>query len=89
MVEAQVIAQWQEEMNRNLGRMANFAELLNPKEPPVGQTPRQEIYRKNKACLYRYQSTRRYPTPLLFVPNLGISRPYIFDLLPGGALSSI
>ena len=22
---------------------------------------------------------------MLFVPNLGISRPYIFDLLPGGS----
>jgi len=85
-VAAQVIAQWQEEMNRNLRRMTNFSELvMNPKELPVGPTPRQEVYRKNKSRLYRYESSRKYRTPLLFVPNLGISRPYIFDLLPGGS----
>ena len=75
-----------EEMKRNLKRMKNFAEMmLSSKEPSVGPTPRQEIYRKNKARLYRYESDRRYRTPVLFVPNLGISRPYIFDLLPGGS----
>ncbi len=79
-------AQWQEEIDRNLKRMKNFAEMaMNPKEPAVGATPRQEIYRKGKARLYRYEGSRRYHTPLLFVPNLGISRPYIFDLLPGGS----
>ena len=85
-VDPEVIAQWQEELQRNLGRMKNFTEMVaNQKEPSVGPTPRQEIYRKNKSRLYRYESRRKYRTPLLFVPNLGISRPYIFDLLPGGS----
>src|SRR3972149_1481109 len=84
-VDPEVVAQWQEELQRNLGRMKNFTEMVaNPKEPSVGPTPRQEIYRKNKSRLYRYDSRRKFRTPLLFVPNLGISRPYIFDLLPGG-----
>jgi polyhydroxyalkanoate synthase len=52
---------------------------------PTGQTPRREISRKNKARLYRYEGVRRHGTPLLFVPNLGISRPWIFDLLPGSS----
>jgi polyhydroxyalkanoate synthase len=82
----EVVARWQEEVARNVQRMKNFAELvMNPKEPAVGPTPREEIYGKQKARLYRYQSPRRYRTPLLFVPNLGISRPYIFDLLPNGS----
>jgi polyhydroxyalkanoate synthase len=85
-VQADLLAQGQEELSRNLLRMQNFATiLLNQEEPKVGPTPREEIYRKNKSRLYRYASTRRHPTPLLFVPNLGISRPYIFDLLPGGS----
>jgi polyhydroxyalkanoate synthase len=84
--DAHVIGRWQEELNRNLGRMKNFAELmLNPKEPRVGPTPRRQVYRKNKSVLYRYESRRTHATPILFVPNLGISRPYIFDLLPGGS----
>jgi polyhydroxyalkanoate synthase len=80
------LSQWQEETRRNFLRMRNFADLLvNPKEPAVGPTPREEVYRKNKSRLFRYQSKRKYRTPILFVPNLGISRPYIFDLLPGGS----
>ena len=75
-----------EEMQRNVLRMQHFSEMtLNPKEPEVGPTPREEIYRKNKSRLWRYASTRTVRTPLLFVPNLGISRPYIFDLMPKGS----
>src|SRR5881296_1999882 len=51
----------------------------------AGQTPRVEVYKRNKSRLYRYESARTHRIPLLFVPNLGISRPYIFDLLPGGS----
>jgi poly[(R)-3-hydroxyalkanoate] polymerase subunit PhaC len=77
---------WTEELDRARRRMANFTRLLtDPVEPRIGPTPRQEVYRKNKSRLYRYESARRHRTPLLFVPNLGISRPYIFDLLPGGS----
>src|SRR5262249_16644209 len=46
---------------------------------------RREVYRKQKSRLYRYQGGGRYATPVLFVPNLGISRPYIFDLQPGAS----
>jgi polyhydroxyalkanoate synthase len=79
-------ARWQEEVNRNFLRMKHFSEMvMNPKEPALGPTPRQEIYRKNKSRLYRYESKRTHRTPVLFVPNLGISRPYIFDLMPRGS----
>ena len=82
----EVIARLEEEGRRNLLRMKHFSEMvMNPKEPEVGPTPREEIYRKNKSRLWRYASKRTYATPLLFVPNLGISRPYIFDLLPRGS----
>ncbi len=78
--------QWEEELDRALGRLRNLAALLaRPAEPRTGVTPREEVYKRNKSRLYRYRSARRHRTPLLFVPNLGISRPYIFDLLPGGS----
>src|SRR5256884_1215591 len=83
---AETVTQWQEELERVVRRAENLHRMLtNPQEPKVGQTPREEIYKKNKSRLYRYQSKRTRTTPLLFVPNLGISRPYIFDLLPGGS----
>ncbi len=82
----EVMARMKEEANRNLLRMKHFSEMvMNPQEPKVGPTPRQEIYRTNKSRLWRYESRRTIRTPLLFVPNLGISRPYIFDLMPKGS----
>ena len=85
-VSPEVRARWQEEVNRNFLRMKHFSEMvMNPKEPELGPTPRQEIYRKNKSRLYRYESKRTHRTPVLFVPNLGISRPYIFDLMRRGS----
>jgi len=54
-VSPEVRARWQEEVNRNFLRMKHFSEMvMNPKEPALGPTPRQEIYRKNKSRLYRY-----------------------------------
>jgi polyhydroxyalkanoate synthase len=82
----EVQTRWTDEIERARLRMTNFARLmLDPVEPRTGPTPRQEVYRKGKARLYRYGSASTHRTPLLFVPNLGISRPYIFDLLPGGS----
>jgi hypothetical protein len=84
--DAAVVKQWQEELNRTARRAENLRKMLtDPVEPKVGQTPREEIYKRNKSRLYRYQSRRTHRTPVLFVPNLGISRPYIFDLVPGGS----
>jgi len=59
-----------------------LASLLSP---PVGQTPRTLIWKKNKAQLYRYdrpaQVPVQYKTPLLIVYAL-INKPYILDLIP-------
>ena len=83
---AEAVKPWQEEIERSFRRLENLQRLMtNPPEPKTGVTPRVEIYKRNKSRLYRYESKRTHRTPLLFVPNLGISRPYIFDLLPGGS----
>jgi polyhydroxyalkanoate synthase len=82
----ETVRRWSEEMDRTVKRFANLARMaVHPDGPRTGQTPRQEVYKRNKSRLYRYESRRTHRTPLLFVPNLGISRPYIFDLLPGGS----
>lgn len=78
---------WQTELERGFQRIRNVSEAIaGTREPAVGQTPRQEVYRKHKARLYCYRGQQKHATPILFVPNLGISRPYIFDLLPGASL---
>src|SRR2546426_8554509 len=68
---AETVKQWQEELERAVGRAENLQRMItNPQEPRVGQTPRQAIYKKNKSRLYRYQSKRTHRTPLLFVDCL-------------------
>ena len=77
-------AQWREEALRSTQRMTNLVSMLmDPTPPTVGATPREEIYRRGKARLYRYRPAEIRHGPVLFIPNLGLSRPYIFDLLPG------
>jgi polyhydroxyalkanoate synthase subunit PhaC len=54
----------------------------------VGQTPKELLWTKNKAKLYRYcpvDGVNRYPVPLLIVYSL-INKPYILDLRPGVSL---
>ena len=73
------------EWSRTLTRAVRALELATAPEPSIGLTPKQVVYRRNKARLYRYESSRTRPVPVLFIPNLGISRPSIFDLQPGSS----
>jgi polyhydroxyalkanoate synthase len=60
--------------------------LLEGPAIETGASPKEVIWSKNKARLYRYVSPTgaRFPTPLLLVYAL-INRPYILDLLPGNS----
>ena len=78
----------QKETIKNVQRFSKGIDLLyRPREPQMGQTPRELIHKRNKTALYRYghASDRRHAVPVLMVPNLGISRPYVFDLYPGSS----
>jgi polyhydroxyalkanoate synthase len=78
---ADLAAEWA----RTLQRAVKALELAAAAEPEIGLTPKEVVYRRNKARVYRYRSARSRPVPVLFVPNLGISRPTIFDLQPGAS----
>jgi polyhydroxyalkanoate synthase len=60
--------------------------IIDSYDAPIYQTPREEVWRLNKAKLYYYQPTlpseKRHPIPLLLVYAL-INKPFIFDLVPG------
>jgi polyhydroxyalkanoate synthase subunit PhaC len=60
--------------------------VLTAGEAPVGTTPREVIWRKNKATLFRYSrfSPATHRTPLFLVAPL-INRAYILDLRPGAS----
>jgi polyhydroxyalkanoate synthase subunit PhaC len=61
--------------------------LSTEAQPEVAPTPKEVIWTKNKAKLYRYISNapKKHPVPLLLVYAL-INKPYIMDLTPGGSL---
>ena len=52
----------------------------------TGQTPKEVIWTRNKATLYRYvpPGEIRFPVPVLLVYAL-IDRPFILDLIPGNS----
>jgi len=57
--------------------------LLEANPPQTGRTPREVVWRRGKARLYRYAPGRakEHPVPVLFVYAL-ILRPYVLDLVP-------
>jgi polyhydroxyalkanoate synthase subunit PhaC len=63
-----------------------LAYLAGSNRPVVAQTPRDEIWRRDKARLWRYRSeNRHYRPPVLIVHSL-VSKSYILDLLPGASM---
>src|SRR6202165_94660 len=60
--------------------------VLSARDAPVGTTPRELVWRKNKACLYRYlrHSPPAHTIPIFLVLPL-INRAYILDLRPGSS----
>ncbi|MCA1738666.1 MAG: class III poly(R)-hydroxyalkanoic acid synthase subunit PhaC [Actinobacteria bacterium] len=61
--------------------------MLEETRAHTGQTPREVVWAKNKARLYRYEPSagKKYPVPILMVYAL-INRPYVLDLLPSNSL---
>lgn len=61
--------------------------MVEGAQAETGKTPKEIIWTKNKAKLYRYMPTaeKRFPIPILLVYAL-INRPYVLDLMPGNSL---
>ena len=71
-----------------LKKYATGAHLLLEADPvETGRTPKEVVWTKNKARLYRYEPEKgkRHPVPVLLVYAL-ILRPYVLDLIPGNSL---
>ncbi len=51
-----------------------------------GRTPKETVWSKNKARLYRYEpgAEKRHPVPVLMV-YAHILKPYVLDLVPGNS----
>src|SRR5919112_1655591 len=62
---------------------AGMSVMLEGAQADTGRTPKEVVWTKNKAKLYRYEpaAEKKYPVPILMVYAL-INRPYVLDLLP-------
>jgi len=83
-----VAQQYQEELDRTIKRYTRamgYAE--NMPEVPVGQSPKEVVWTRNKAKLYHYlpSTGKKYDVPLLIIYAL-INKPYVMDLRPGSSL---
>src|SRR4028118_555171 len=65
---------------------AGMRVVVEGAQADTGRPPKELVWTKNKAKLYRYQPSaeKKYSVPILMVYAL-INRPYVLDLLPGNS----
>jgi poly[(R)-3-hydroxyalkanoate] polymerase subunit PhaC len=74
-------------LERQMLRARNgLAYLTGANRPAVGQSPRDLVWKRDQARLWRYRSgRRRYRPPVLIVHSL-VSKSYVLDLLPNTSM---
>jgi polyhydroxyalkanoate synthase len=74
-------------LERQLLRVRNglgyYAGLVRP---PLAPTPRDLVWRRDTAQLWRYRSERRRVTPPVVIVHSLVSRSYILDLMPQSSM---
>ena len=82
----EVLGRVRRDVARNLLRARNGAKYVTGVDRPrVGQTPKDVVWRRGRAEVWRYRSdVRSARTPVLVVMSL-ISRSYVLDLRPGAS----
>src|SRR5947209_710211 len=81
-----VVSRINRDVERSLLRARNGVRYVRGSaKPKVGATPRETVWQRDKAQLWRYRGGPvRYDPPLLIVHSL-VSRSYILDLRPGSS----
>jgi polyhydroxyalkanoate synthase len=87
MAPADLLARVNRDLERSVLRARNGLRYVRgTHRPKLGATPKDVIWRRDKAQLWRYRGDAplRCAQPLLIVTSL-VSRSYILDLLPGSS----
>jgi polyhydroxyalkanoate synthase subunit PhaC len=86
LAPADLLSRVERDVQRAVRRSRNgLRYAAGTKRPKVGQTPKDVVWRRHKAELWRYRSDeRRYRPPLVIVHSL-VSRSYVLDLYPGNS----
>jgi poly[(R)-3-hydroxyalkanoate] polymerase subunit PhaC len=87
VIPADLLGRLNRDVERSALRARNGIRYVSGARPAnVGATPKDVVWRRDKAELWRYHGgSRRFETPLLIVHSL-VSRSYILDLRPGNSL---
>src|SRR4051812_4102913 len=87
MSPAPLIARVQRDVERSVLRARNGVRYVRgTHRPELGVTPKDVVWRRGRAQLWRYRSDDvRYRPPVVIVHSL-VSRSYILDLRPGSSL---
>ena len=81
---AEVLARVRADVERQAVRYRNGLKYVaGVGRPQVGQTPKDVIWKRDKAELWRYHSDRRQWRPPVFIIYSLVSRSYVLDLSPG------
>jgi len=84
----QMAEQFQQGWEKAMESTQKWLEIINSApSPQVGMTPKDIIWRKNKAQLYHYRATtpKTHKIPVLMIYAL-INKPYILDIAPETSL---
>ena len=87
LIPSDVISRVNREVERAILRhRSGLREAGGVRPPNVGATPKDVVWRRDRAELWRYRADApiRYEEPLVFVHSL-VSRSYILDLRPGNS----
>ena len=71
------------DFEKEFKRWKQFMNIIHETDPKVNPTPRQAVWKKNKATLWHYRAPeKKYDTPIFIIYSL-INQPFILDLAPG------
>ena len=86
LLNADVVSRLTRELERSVLRARNGIRIASgARKPTVGATPKDVIWQRDRAELWRYRGGEiRHDPPVLFVHSL-VSRSYIMDLRPGNS----
>ena len=86
LLNTDVVSRLNRELERSVLRARNGIRIVGgASRPTIGATPKDVIWRQDRAELWRYRGGQiRHDPPVLFVHSL-VSRSYIMDLRPGSS----
>ena len=71
---------------KEVKRWKGLFSIWNTPEPEVGPTPRMAVWKKNKATLWHYPtSKKKFSVPLFLVYSL-VNKAFVLDMAPGASM---